>query len=115
LYQIIAYPTPTVTPSPSPSPVPTPTVTPSPTPTPPPPPPSAARPTRCVVPNVKGKTVPAARARLRAQRCALGRVKRAYSNKVKMNRIISQSRSAGRRLPTRTKVHLVVSRGRLAP
>ena len=83
-------------------------------PAPPPPPPPLARPpvARCVVPNVKGKTVPAARIALARARCALGRVSRAYSRRVRKSRIISQSRRAASRHPRGTRVNVVVSRGR---
>jgi beta-lactam-binding protein with PASTA domain len=64
------------------------------------------------VPNVKRKTVAQARRQLAARRCALGRVSRAYSAKVKKSRIISQSRRPGARLPRGTKVNVRVSRGR---
>jgi subtilisin family serine protease len=67
---------------------------------------------RCVVPNLKGKTVVAARKALKARRCALGRVKRAYSAKVKKGRIVSQNRRAGAKMKRGTKVAIVVSRGR---
>ena len=66
---------------------------------------------RCVVPNLKGKTVVAARKALKARRCALGQLKRAYSAKVKKGRIVSQSRRPGSRLKRGTKVGVVVSRG----
>jgi subtilisin family serine protease len=66
---------------------------------------------RCVVPNVKGKTVAATRKALRARRCALGKVRRAYS-KVRRGRVIRQSRRAGARLAVGTKVNVLVSRGR---
>jgi peptide/nickel transport system substrate-binding protein len=66
---------------------------------------------RCVVPNVRGKTLRQARRMLGARRCALGRVTRAYSAKVKSGRIIRQSRRPGARLLRGTKVKLVVSRG----
>jgi hypothetical protein len=86
---------------------------PPPQPTPPaPPPPPPPPPRRCVVPNVKGKTVAQARPLLVARRCALGRVTRAYSARIRKSRIISQSRRPGVRLPVRTKVNVVVSRGR---
>jgi subtilisin family serine protease len=83
-------------------------------PAPPPPQPPLARPpvARCVVPNVKGKTVPAARIALSRARCVLGRISRAYSGRVRKSRIISQSRRAGSRHPRRTRVNVVVSRGR---
>jgi hypothetical protein len=67
---------------------------------------------RCVVPNVRGKSVAQARRMLRAKRCALGRVTRAYSARLRMGRIIRQSRRPTARLPRGTRVHVVVSRGR---
>jgi hypothetical protein len=66
---------------------------------------------RCVVPNVKGKTVVATRKALRARRCALGKVRRAYS-KVRRGRVITQSRRPGTRLAAGSKVNVLVSRGR---
>jgi ABC-type transport system substrate-binding protein len=66
---------------------------------------------RCVVPNVRGKTLRQARRMLAARRCTLGRVTRAYSAKVNKGRIIRQSRRPGARLPRGTKVKVVVSRG----
>jgi Ca2+-binding RTX toxin-like protein len=92
---------------------------PPPGPPPPPPPPPPASPPRtqlrCVVPNVKGKTLPQARRLLASKRCALGRVTKAYSQRVKRGRVISQRPSVGRRLPRGTKVHVKVSRGRRPP
>jgi peptide/nickel transport system substrate-binding protein len=69
-------------------------------------------PVRCVVPNVKKKTVAQARRLLAARKCALGKVTGTYSAKVKRGRIISQSRGPGARLPRGTRVKIVVSRGR---
>jgi PASTA domain len=86
-----------------------------PPPLPPPPPPLAVRPptqARCVVPNVKKKTVAQARRLLASRRCGLGRVRRAYSAKITRGRVISQSRRPGARLPRGTRVGVVVSRGR---
>jgi PASTA domain/FG-GAP repeat len=80
-----------------------------------PPPPSVPPPTaqlRCVVPNVKGKTLSRARRLLASKRCALGRVTKRYSRKVRKGRVLSQRPSVGRRLPRGTKVHVNVSRGR---
>ena len=76
---------------------------------PPPPPPPAVR--RCLVPNVKGKTVARARTMLRSGRCALGRVTRRYSGRVRRGKVISQSRRPGARLPRGTRVNVIVSRG----
>lgn len=114
-------PPPPAPPAPSPAPPPAPpppTPPPSPPPPallPPPPPPLTIRPpaqARCVVPNVKRKTVAAARALLAVKRCTLGRVTRKYSARVRAGRVISQSRAPGTRLPRRTRVNVLVSRGR---
>jgi Ca2+-binding RTX toxin-like protein len=107
-------------PPPPPPPEPPPLGPPPPAPPPPPPPPAAPPPApaiqlRCVVPNVKGKTLAKARRLLVSKRCALGRVTKAYSQKVKQGRVISQRPSAGRRLPRGTKVQVKVSRGRRPP
>jgi Tol biopolymer transport system component len=66
----------------------------------------------CQAPDLKGKTVTEARTLLVARRCALGSVTKAYSNKARKGRIISQSPPAGARVPARTKVNVIVSRGR---
>jgi hypothetical protein len=97
-------------PTPPPPTPPPPTPPPPPPPSPPPPPPRAQL--KCVVPSVKGKTLARARRLLAAKRCALGRVTRAYSRKVRKGRVISQRPAVGRRLPSRAKVHVKVSRGR---
>jgi uncharacterized delta-60 repeat protein len=67
---------------------------------------------RCRVPNVRGKALGAARRSIRRARCAVGRVTRKPSRRVKRGRVISQSPRAGRVLPLGGKVRLVVSRGR---
>jgi dipeptidyl aminopeptidase/acylaminoacyl peptidase len=88
---------------------------PQPPPAPPPPsPPPVHAPTqaRCVVPNVKRKTVAQARRLLASKRCGLGRVRRAYSAKVKTGLVISQTRRPGARLPPGSRVGVLVSRGR---
>ena len=85
-------------------------------PPPPPPPvlpaPSRPRLVRCVVPNVRGKKVPAARTALKKRRCTAGKITRRYSAKVKKGRIVSQKPRPGTRLRDRGRVNLVVSRGR---
>jgi uncharacterized delta-60 repeat protein len=67
---------------------------------------------RCRVPNVRGKTLGVARRSIKRARCAVGKVTRKPSRKVKKGRVISQSPRAGRLLPQKSKVKLVVSRGR---
>jgi subtilisin family serine protease len=78
----------------------------------PPPPPRPPAVVRCVVPNVKGKTVARARLMLRSRRCALGRASRRYSGRVRRGKIITQSRRPGVRLARGTRVNVVVSRGK---
>ena len=88
---------------------------------PPPPPPAPPVPlpspqapaaaVRCVVPKVKGGRL-RARTLLRSRRCAIGRVRRTYSAKMKKGKIISQGRRPGVRLPRGTRVNVLISRGR---
>ena len=77
-----------------------------------PPPPPAPAVVRCVVPKVKGRTLLQARTLLRSRRCAVGRVRRVYSVKVKKGKIISQGRRPGVRLPRGARVNVLISRGR---
>jgi hypothetical protein len=67
---------------------------------------------RCAVPDVRRRTVTRARAMLSARRCALGRITRAHSPKVRKGRIVRQSRRPGARLPRGTSVNVAVSRSR---
>jgi Ca2+-binding RTX toxin-like protein len=100
---------------PEPAPPPQPPASPPPPSPPPAPPPPAVRPpavVRCVVPNVKGKTVAKAKAALRARRCAAGKIKQAFSAKVRKGHVIAQSKRPGTRHPRNTKVDLTVSKGR---
>jgi PASTA domain len=67
---------------------------------------------RCTVPNVKGKTIAAARSAIRARQCSVGRIRRAYSARVKAGRVIGQAPRAGARLRAGAKVNLVLSKGK---
>jgi hypothetical protein len=67
---------------------------------------------RCVVPNVKGKALAAARRALRRAACGTGRIRRSFSASVRVGRVISQSPRAGARRTAGTKVRLVVSKGK---
>jgi len=58
---------------------------------PPPPPPSM----RCVVPRVVGRTLSAARARIRHAHCAIGRIRRVRARKQAWSRVVAQSPRAG--------------------
>ncbi len=69
-------------------------------------------PTQCTVPNVVGKRLSAAMATIAKRHCRTGRVAHAYSRKRKTGVVISQSRRPGKVLPARSKIDLIVSRGR---
>lgn len=66
----------------------------------------------CKVPNVKGVTLAAAKRELKAGGCVAGKVKTAFSPKVKKGRVISQSQRPGKTMTAGGKVNLVVSRGK---
>jgi hypothetical protein len=66
----------------------------------------------CVVPKLKGKTFKAAKRALGTHSCSLGKVKRAFSNRVKKGRVISQRPKPGRHLNHGAKVGLIISKGR---
>jgi uncharacterized delta-60 repeat protein len=65
----------------------------------------------CVVPAVRGRTLPVARTRLVRANCRLGKVKWRYSATARRGRVISQRPRVGARLVELAKVDLVVSRG----
>jgi hypothetical protein len=67
---------------------------------------------RCVVPDVRGKSVRQGRKILLSRRCTLGRVTTRYSASVPVGRILRQSSRPGARLRLGAKVHVAVSRGR---
>ncbi len=67
---------------------------------------------RCVVPNVVGKTLAAAKRLLAGARCRVGTVRQAYSARVRKGRVIAQSRARGRSLPLNSRVALTLSRGK---
>jgi outer membrane protein assembly factor BamB len=66
---------------------------------------------RCIVPNVKRKTLAAAKAALTKAHCSLGRVKRARSKK-KKGTVIAQNEPPGKKLAPGAKVNLVLSKGK---
>jgi Regulator of Chromosome Condensation (RCC1) repeat protein/PASTA domain-containing protein len=72
---------------------------------------SIARPP-CRVPKVVGKRVASAKRTIAQRRCRTGKVGYAYSRKRTKGIVISQSRRPGRVLPARSKINLIVSRGR---
>jgi hypothetical protein len=66
----------------------------------------------CRVPRVVGKRVASARLAIARRHCRTGKVGYAYSRKRKKGVVVFQSRRPGRVLPARSKINLVVSRGR---
>ena len=66
----------------------------------------------CIVPNVRGRRLPAAKRALAAAHCKAGKVTRRYSRTVAKGRVVAQDERAGTRLAPGTAVDLVVSRGR---
>jgi hypothetical protein len=70
-------------------------------------PPSVA----CVVPMIKGKGLGAAKRAIKTNHCGVGKIRRAYSARVKRGRVISQTPGAGRQLKRGAKVNIVVSKG----
>jgi hypothetical protein len=71
--------------------------------------PSAAL--RCLIPNVKRKTLRKARAALSRRGCKVGTIRKRFS-KVRKGRVIAQSRRPGARLYRGFRVNLVVSKGK---
>jgi hypothetical protein len=69
-------------------------------------------PARCRVPAVVGKRLVSAKRMIVSRRCRTGKVGYAYSRKRKKGIVISQSRRPGRMLPARSRINLIVSRGR---
>jgi uncharacterized delta-60 repeat protein len=66
----------------------------------------------CLVPNVKRKTLAAAKRAITRAGCSPGKVRKAVSRKVARGRVISQRPAARASVVAGTKVSLVVSRGR---
>jgi pro-kumamolisin-like protein/PASTA domain-containing protein/IPT/TIG domain-containing protein/List-Bact-rpt repeat protein len=66
----------------------------------------------CVVPNVKGKTVSAAKRALKVHACSAGKIRHAFSGKVRKGRVISQKPKPGSHLRHNGKVRLTVSKGK---
>jgi uncharacterized delta-60 repeat protein len=72
-------------------------------------------PVECVVPELRAKTLDAARLAIRRANCAAGTIGRKYSRTVRSGRVIAQAPAAGRRLAGGAAVNLTVSRGRKRP
>jgi hypothetical protein len=66
----------------------------------------------CIVPEVRKQKLARAKSAIRTAHCRVGRVKRAYSARVKRGQVLSQKPRAGARLAEGSTVSLVVSRGK---
>ena len=66
----------------------------------------------CTVPRLRGLTLLGAKRSLVRRGCALGRVTKAYSRRVRRGRVVGQRPAPGLRLRRGAKVAVVVSRGR---
>jgi hypothetical protein len=66
----------------------------------------------CIVPKVKGKTLPAARKALNHHDCTVGKIRHAGSRTIKKGRVISQKPKPGVRLKHEGKVKLVISKSK---
>jgi beta-lactam-binding protein with PASTA domain len=71
----------------------------------PPPPPKP-----CVVPNVKGKKLVAAKSAIRSHHCSVGKVTKVTSSPKHKGRVVSQSPKPGRHLRHGAKVSLKVGK-----
>jgi hypothetical protein len=70
------------------------------------------RPGLCTVQYVEGMALAAAKRTIVRANCRVGKIRRAYSRRVKRGRVISEKPGALTVLPNRGKVNLLVSRGR---
>jgi uncharacterized delta-60 repeat protein len=66
----------------------------------------------CRVPDVRGRRVEAAKARVRRAGCSVGRIKHVFSRRVERGRVISQLPAPGAGRPAGAQVKLVVSNGK---
>ena len=66
----------------------------------------------CVVPKVKGKSLSAAKRALKAHSCSVGKIRHAFSSKVKKGHVVSTKPKAGSHLKHNGKVNLTVSKGK---
>ncbi|HEY1564462.1 MAG TPA: PASTA domain-containing protein [Gaiellaceae bacterium] len=63
----------------------------------------------CTVPQLKGKSLKAAKRLLKSHDCGLGKIRHAFSRTVRRGSVISQKPKAGRHYKHGTKVNLVLS------
>jgi hypothetical protein len=68
----------------------------------------------CIVPELKGKLLAAARRSIKAHECSVGKIGHAASRTVAERRVISQKPKPGTQLKRGARVNVVVSRGKRA-
>jgi beta-lactam-binding protein with PASTA domain len=66
---------------------------------------------KCVVPNVIGKFLPKAKARIAKAHCRVGTVRKKPSSLKKKGRVLAQTPRAGKKLTIGAKVNLTVGKG----
>jgi beta-lactam-binding protein with PASTA domain len=71
---------------------------------------AAAKPVRCVVPKLRGKTLPKAKRLLKRAHCRLGKVARKTSTSVKPGRVIKTRFKAGTRHRAGTRVKVTIAK-----
>jgi hypothetical protein len=101
-------PPPPAAPSP---PAPPPPAPPPPAPPPPAPPPPAPPPKACVIPNVHGRTLAKASARISKAHCKVGKITRAFSPSKKRGKVLGERPKPGSRLRNGAKVKLIIGKG----
>jgi hypothetical protein len=72
--------------------------------------PVVAKPVRCVVPKLRGKTLPKAKRLLKRAHCRLGKVTRVESKRVKAGRVIKTRLKAGTRHRAGTRIRVTVAK-----
>jgi alpha-tubulin suppressor-like RCC1 family protein len=72
----------------------------------------SAAPAKCIVPNVRGKTLAAAKRAIKRASCRVGGPRKAYSSRVRKGKVFSQHPAAGTELDEGGAVSLVVSKGK---
>lgn len=66
----------------------------------------------CLVPKLKGRTLKKARRALKAHDCAVGKIRRTFSSKVKRGRVVTQRPKPHKLLRHGARVNLTVSKGK---
>jgi beta-lactam-binding protein with PASTA domain len=71
---------------------------------------AAAKPVRCIVPKLRGKTLAKSKTLLKRAHCRLGKVARQASKRVKAGHVLKTRFKAGTRHPAGTRIRVTVAR-----